>query len=70
MTREKRKHGTRRRMNWKNRLRREEKDADDGDEDGEEDDGDDDDDDKDDDYDDYEGVWNGGFVEFRLFMQK
>ncbi|XP_024888916.1 ATPase family AAA domain-containing protein 2-like [Temnothorax curvispinosus] len=57
-------------MNWKNRLRRVEEDADEDDEDGEENDDDDDDDDNDDDddYDDYEGVLNGGLAEFRLLF--
>lgn len=47
-----------RRMNWKNRLRRVEKDADADDED--------DDDDENDDYDDYEEVLKGGRAKLRV----
>lgn len=64
VTREKRRRGTRRRMNWKNRLRRVKENADDDDGDGEEND----DDDEDDDRDDYVGVLNGGLVEFRRLL--
>lgn len=57
---ETRRLGKRRRMNWKNRLRRAKEDADDDDED----------DDENDDYDDYEGVLNGGVAESELVFSQ
>lgn len=58
---ETRRLGKRHRMNWKNRLRLAEEDADD----------DDDDDDENDDYGNYERVLNSGVAEFGLaFSQR
>lgn len=57
---ETRRLGKRRRMNWKNRLRRAKEDADDDDEN----------DDENDDYGDYEGVLNGGIAESELVFSQ